>query len=70
MGQNGDPAFSARNPDVGYESNRSRYLVVWQGRQSDVDGPEIYGKFVSGLSHATIGVDFKISDTPALLTSE
>lgn len=69
MGQDGDPALNATRPDVAYDSNRGRYMVVWQGSQSETEGPEIYGKLVS-KSQDQIGVDVKISDTPSTFASE
>lgn len=69
MGANGDPAFSAANADVAYESTRDRYMIVWQGTDSAAEGPEIWGRVVSRL-HTNLSIDFKISDTPGTLTSE
>ena len=69
MGQNGDPAFDATNADVAYDDfpGRDRYMAVWQGKDTDAEGPEIYGQIV-GRAHARVLINFRISDTPGQFT--
>ena len=54
-------------PDVAYDSNNNRFLVVWEADDTEAGLPnnknEIFGQLLDGTTGADVGVnDFRISD--------
>ena len=65
MGADGDADYDAQNPDVAFDSENNRFLVVWSGDNdtgSLVDNEfEIWGQLLNGDGSES-GTDFRISD--------
>jgi len=66
MGPDGSNLYTARAPDVAYNSRDNQYLVVWHA--DDDSGPlvddefEIYGQRLTAAGSQEGGNDFRISD--------
>lgn len=67
MGADGDIAFDAQNPAVGFAVTENRYFVVWSGDDNSgttVEGErEIFGQFVDATTGAESGSnDLRVSE--------
>ncbi|MGH8952722.1 MAG: hypothetical protein ACRDX9_15045 [Acidimicrobiia bacterium] len=61
MGDPGSTASGGFAPAAAYNSARNEFLVVWEGRDDDVE-TEIYGQRLNAGTGAPIGGNFRISD--------
>ena len=61
VGPAGDTARFAFDPDVAFDPNNQRYLVVWAGEPDTDNAFDIYGQLVTA-GGAESGSDFRISD--------
>ncbi|MCA9924865.1 MAG: cadherin-like domain-containing protein, partial [Anaerolineales bacterium] len=67
MGADNDPNFDAFEPQVAYDSEDGRFLVVWQGDNNNVNGlvdseNEIFGQLLNSDGSETGADDFRLSD--------
>ncbi len=61
MGPDGSSFFDALHPSVAFNALANEYLVVWEGLDSNSEGPEVFGQRLAGATGAEIGTDFAIS---------
>ena len=63
LGPEGDPNFSASDPDVTYNNTNNEYLVVWRGDDITNGENEVYSQRLNAATGAEIGTnDFRVSD--------